>query len=91
MSYQRTGQNGVDAFDRFFPCRFDLPITHSRGSVTLEWISDNGSLELLINDGIYSLTSLQLCQSAAVGHNAAKLIVARGEIEITGGQSSVFG
>lgn len=91
MSYQRAGQNGDDAFDRFFPCRFDLPITHRGGSVTLEWISDNGSLELLINDGIYSLTSLQLYQSAAVGHNAAKLMVVRGEIEITDGQINIFG
>ncbi|WP_091356698.1 glycoside hydrolase family 32 protein [Amphritea atlantica] len=91
IRYQRAGQNGNDAFDRFFPCHFDLPIVQSEASVTLEWISDNGSLELLINDGIYSLTSLQLCQSDSVVDNMPKLRVVSGGIEITGGQTNVLG
>ncbi len=91
IRYQRAGQNGNDAFDRFFPCYFDLPIVQNQASVTLEWISDNGSLELLINDGIYSLTSLQLCQSDTVVDNMPQLMVVSGGIEITAGQTNVLG
>lgn len=82
MHYQRSGQNGCEAFDRYFPFSVHLPVTDGSDSVSLEWISDNGCLELLINDGLYSLTALQLCHSAAEGHHAAKMVVENGEVLI---------
>lgn len=57
--HRREGQNGEPSFDRFFP--HDFRLTAGEGmQLSLEWLCDHGSLEVLLQQGSISLTSLSL-------------------------------
>ncbi|GHE21534.1 hypothetical protein GCM10017767_20550 [Halomonas urumqiensis] len=63
LSHWRRGENGQVAFDSHYPHAHD--VGHLPGTrVTLEWLLDEGSLELLIDDGRISLTHLSFAEPA---------------------------
>jgi fructan beta-fructosidase len=57
--HRREGQNGEASFDRFFPHDFSLAVGEGM-HLSLEWLCDHGSLEILLQQGSISLTSLSL-------------------------------
>lgn len=63
VSHWRRGENGRVAFDSHYPHAHD--VGHLPGTrVTLEWLLDEGSLELLIDGGRLSLTHLSFSEPA---------------------------
>jgi fructan beta-fructosidase len=59
LEHRREGQNGDERFDRFFPHDFSLTVGEGK-ELTLEWLCDHGSLEILLQQGQVSLTSLSI-------------------------------
>ncbi len=63
ISHRRAGENGVAEFDSHFP--HDQRVGRLAGSrVELEWLVDDGSLELLFDGGRLSLTHLSFVDPA---------------------------
>lgn len=58
VSHKRKGENVSERFDRYFPSDFSLPVI-SKEKLQLELSYDRGILELLVDGGIHSITSLQ--------------------------------
>ncbi|MCH4562362.1 glycoside hydrolase family 32 protein [Halomonas sp. EGI 63088] len=78
VRHRRRGQNGDDEFDTHFP--HDQAVGRLAGRrVELEWLVDDGSLELLLDDGRLAITQLSFAQPA--GHPQA-LAVAAGECRV---------
>ncbi|PMR72368.1 glycoside hydrolase family 32 protein [Halomonas heilongjiangensis] len=64
VRHHRWGENGVEAFDRHFP--HDQVVGRLDGhGVELEWLVDDGSLELLLDGGRLALTELSFAVPAA--------------------------
>ncbi|NVK43243.1 MAG: glycoside hydrolase family 32 protein [Oceanospirillaceae bacterium] len=59
LQHRREGENGDERFDRYYPHVFDVEAGPS-GLLTLEWLCDHGSQELLVNDGRLSITHLSI-------------------------------
>ncbi|MFC6672897.1 glycoside hydrolase family 32 protein [Marinobacterium aestuariivivens] len=76
LQHQRRGQNGDEKFDRFFPHDFSIGAGEGN-SVTLEWVCDHGSLELLVDNGRLSLSSLSI---SGDGGCASLFRVTEGEV-----------
>ncbi|QTF91981.1 glycoside hydrolase family 32 protein [Halomonas sp. BM-2019] len=63
VRHRRRGENGVTEFDSHFP--HDLAVGRLAGeTVTLEWLVDDGSLELLLDDGRLAITQLSFAEPA---------------------------
>jgi fructan beta-fructosidase len=59
ISHRREGKNGDERFDRYFAHDFSVAAGNDP-RIELEWFSDHGSLEVLVNGGLISLTSLSI-------------------------------
>lgn len=77
LTLRRFGENGIQQFDRYYSHDFTVELGQGE-TVELEWFSDHGSLELLVNDGRYSLTSLQFEHA----EGPAALVVTDGRVEV---------
>jgi len=86
IEVRREGHNGEARFERYFPHRFSQhlsphvgPAAGEAGPLTLEWLRDRGSLELLLDQGLTALTQVCLGDPAAV---APSLEVLEGEVVV---------
>ncbi|MCE9682524.1 glycoside hydrolase family 32 protein [Halomonas alkalisoli] len=65
VRHRRWGKNRVAEFDTHFP--HDLAVGRvDSETVTLEWLLDNGSLELLLDEGKLSITQLSFAEPAGL-------------------------
>ncbi len=78
IAHRREGMNGVEQFDRYFA--HDFSVDAGTGPrMDLEWLSDHGSLEVLVNGGLISLTSLSF---SSAGGQAPVIRVTEGQAVI---------
>jgi fructan beta-fructosidase len=78
VCHRRRGENGVAEFDAHFS--HDLAVGRLAGeTVTLEWLVDYGSLELLLDDGRLAITQLSFAEP---GQAALALEVLAGECRV---------
>jgi len=76
LENRREGSNGVAQYDQHFPHQIGLDLGPSE-LVELHWLIDRGSLEILMNDGLYSLTNLMF---PAPDAGPARLLAGRGVV-----------
>ncbi|GGB93654.1 hypothetical protein GCM10011352_19620 [Marinobacterium zhoushanense] len=79
LRHQRQGENGNVRFDRYYPHDFTLALGEG-DAIQLEWFIEHGSLELLVNDGLYSLTSIQFDTLLNSAGHCTTLVVTAGEV-----------
>ncbi|ANG62964.1 glycosyl hydrolase family 32 [Marinobacterium aestuarii] len=86
LSHRREGQSGDERFERYFAHDFSVAAGNAP-RIELEWFSDHGSLEVLVNGGLISLTSL--CFSPG-GGQAPVIAVTEGQAVIESLTWSLF-
>ncbi|MBV1787625.1 glycoside hydrolase family 32 protein [Marinobacterium sp. D7] len=79
LRHRRQGENGNEKFDRYYPHDFILALGEG-DAVQLEWFIEHGSLELLVNDGLYSLTCIQFDTLLDPAGQGPVLTVKEGEV-----------